>query len=101
MRERLPNRRASETIKLTYGPSRLKFYATLGYYPDGRLGEVFTNSAKAGSETATAMRDASILLSMALQHHVRVEDIRAAMTRDVEGMPEGAMGALLDAIAVS
>ena len=42
-RVRLPDRRAAETIQLEHGGQR--FTVTVGFYPDGRPGEVFTHGA--------------------------------------------------------
>src|SRR5262245_37190610 len=74
---------------------------TIGFYPDGRIGEVFLGAAKSGTALDIATRDSAILLSFALQHGATVDRIRSAMTRDEMGRPEGAMGALLDRIAVT
>lgn len=97
MREILPLRRRAET--LDFNLANGKFRATLGFYPDGRLGEVFINSPKVGTDVDVAIKDAAILLSFALQHGAKLEDIRPAMTRSASGQPEGAIGALLDLIA--
>ena len=46
-RTRLPDRRAAETVALEHGGTR--FMVTIGFYPDGRPGEVFTHGARSGS----------------------------------------------------
>jgi hypothetical protein len=43
MRERLPNRRSAITFNLDVGG--MHYICTLGYYADGRLGEVFLKGA--------------------------------------------------------
>ena len=96
-RELLPQRRPSETFTFDHGG--FEYRVTLGFYPDGRIGEVFLGAAKSGTALDIATRDSAILLSFALQHGATVEQIRSAMTRDVAGRPEGAMGVLLDRIA--
>ena len=48
-RERLPGRRPNETTDLELGGAR--YAVTIGFYPDGRPGEVFTAGAKVGSPT--------------------------------------------------
>jgi hypothetical protein len=40
-RVRLPDRRAAETVELEHGGQR--FTVTIGFYPDGRPGEVFAD----------------------------------------------------------
>lgn len=102
MRERLNNRRASEVLNFdhtTSGGATIHYQATLGFYDDDRLGEVFLNGTKIGTDTDIAVRDAAILLSFALQHGCTVETIRSAVTRDAKGRPEGVIGTLLDLIA--
>lgn len=103
-RERLPNRRRSESFEFehrNYAGAPFPYLATLGCYADGRLGEVFIYAGKVGTELDVAIKDAAILLSFALQHGATVEDIRSAMTRDAKGKPEGVMGTLLDLISAS
>lgn len=96
-RELLPARRQSETLNFRAGG--VVFTATMGYYEDGRLGEVFLNAGKIASETDVAARDSAVVLSIALQHGVSVEAVRAALTRRADGTPEGPMGILLDVLA--
>ena len=43
-RTRLPDRRAAETVQLEHGGTR--FMVTIGFYPDGRPGEVFTHGCE-------------------------------------------------------
>jgi ribonucleoside-diphosphate reductase alpha chain len=38
---------------------------TLGFYADGRVGEVFVTGAKAGTEVEANVRDTAILVSLA------------------------------------
>ena len=65
-RERLPNRRASESF--SFELDGLRFSATISRFADGRIGELFLNNHKAGNQTDTNARDAAIVLSFALQH---------------------------------
>lgn len=98
----LPNRRASETIKFQVvrrDRTPAVYHATLGYYPDGRLGEVFLSAGKTGSDVDVAARDSAIAFSFALQHGCSVETARAAFCRDEDGKPEGPLGTLLDLLA--
>ena len=46
-RQRLPNRRPAETADLNFDGTR--YAVTIGFYPDGRPGEVFTGNARVGS----------------------------------------------------
>lgn len=100
-REPLANRRVAETFHFEHVHPTGKtspFTATLGFYPDGRLGEIFLYAGKVGTEIDVAIKDAAILLSFALQHGCDAATMRAAMTRSSDGQPEGVIGTLLDLI---
>jgi hypothetical protein len=77
---------------------KLRFQGCVGYYPDGRPGEIFLDSSKSGTDVQVNMRDAAIAISMALQYGAELEDIRSAFTRRHDGTPEGPLGMLLDMI---
>ena len=96
-RELLPNRRRAQ--RLEYQVGKILYTAGLGYYPDGRLGEVFLNAGKIGAESDVIARDSAIAVSFALQHGCPVEVIRPAFTRDALGRPEGPLGILFDILA--
>jgi ribonucleoside-diphosphate reductase alpha chain len=100
VRERLPNRRRSETFdfEVTAGAAVLRYTATVGYYEDGRVGELFLNNHKSNSTADTNARDAAIALSFALQHGADLEDIRKALTRNSDGTATGPLGAALDVV---
>jgi hypothetical protein len=97
MRQRLPNRRASEN--LSFELNGLRFTATISRFPDGRISELFLNNHKFGNQSDTNARDGAILLSFALQHGADIEAIRKALCRDSQGRPLGPVGAALDLIA--
>lgn len=95
MRHRLPSRRAAETV--SYSVAGRPMTANIGYYPDGRVGEVFLVSAgKTGADLNIAMIEVAVAVSMALQHGCDLTTLRAAMPRTEEGRAEGAIGQLLD-----
>jgi len=71
---------------------------TVGYYPNGRLGEVFLNADRANSLLDFLMSDAAILASLALQHGCPLDEIRHALKRDVRGLAASPIGAALDRI---
>jgi|SRR6516162_4711118 hypothetical protein len=62
MRERLPNRRGSETFdfEVPAGTAVLHYTATVGYYANGRIGELFLNNHKSNSTADTNARDARL-----------------------------------------
>jgi hypothetical protein len=96
-RERLPNRRQRESVEFRH--AGLDFTLGAGFYPDGRIGEIFLSSHKPGSPIEAIARDAAIMASLALQFGVPLDTIRAALTRDHDGGPATLIGAALDTLA--
>ena len=96
-RERLPNRRLSESF--AFELEGLRFTATISRFEDGRVAELFLNNHKAGNQADTNARDAAILLSIALQHGAGLESIRKALCRDSAGLPLSPIGMALDLLA--
>jgi hypothetical protein len=94
MRERLPNRRASELFDFV--SMNMLFTASVSLYEDGRLGELFLDNHKAGSAIGTLVRDSAIALSFALQHGADLQAIRIALCRDSQGRALGPLGVALD-----
>jgi ribonucleoside-diphosphate reductase alpha chain len=72
-RERLPETRQSLTHKFEVG--QLEGYITVGFYEDGRPGEVFLKIAKHGSTISGLLDTIAVLTSMALQYGVPVETL--------------------------
>jgi hypothetical protein len=96
-RRRLPNRRAHEAIRFTF---RGRVYAAgVGRFPDGSVVEIFIDAEKQSTDAADDARDAAVTLSIALQHGVPPEAIRAAVTREADGSASGIVGAVLDLLA--
>src|SRR5258705_13576730 len=96
MRRTLPNRRRAETI--AFERDGASFVMTAGFYPDGRLGEVFLNADRANSLLDFLMSDAAILTSLALQHGCPLDEIRHALKRDARGVAASPIGAAVDRI---
>lgn len=96
-RQRLPNRRASETLSFEHGGTDIT--VTAGYYRDGRLGEIFINAGHANSTLDAIVSDAAIAVSFALQHGADLTTIKAALKRNSQGDPSSPIAAALDRIA--
>lgn len=95
MREPLPNRRQCMTVPFEH--NGVKYYATAGFYPDWRLGEIFLEGAKVGSMLQAQAHAAAIGASLALQHGCAPETLRDAMPRLEDGKaPADSLGACLD-----
>jgi len=98
-RERLPARRASENFTFEIGG--LRFTATVSWFDDGRLGEVFLGNHRADSHADACAKDAAILASIALQFGAPLDVIRKALLRDSRGRPSTPIGCALDWIAAN
>lgn len=95
-RQELPLRRRSETFEIDFAGLKKAHTVTVGYYEDGRVGEVFLNGGKSGEVVEAIARDGAVILSMALQHGVPIETIGHAITRDGQGMPQTIVGVVVD-----
>jgi ribonucleoside-diphosphate reductase alpha chain len=70
-RERLPDTRRSTTHKFEI--NQHEGYIIVGYYDDGRPGEVFVKMSKHGSTVSGLLDTIAVLTSMALQYGVPIE----------------------------
>ena len=76
-RERLPDRRPNETFDLEF--DGVPYAVTIGFFPDGRPGEVFTRGAKVGSSLDGLLDDACVALSILLQSGVEPGQLSHSM----------------------
>jgi hypothetical protein len=95
-RRRLPNRRASTTFNIEV--AGLKYKATVSYFPNGELAELFVSNHKAGNASDVAARDAGILVSLCLQYGCPAKIIAHALSRNTDGSASGVIGAVLDKV---
>ena len=93
-RVRLPDRRFAETVALEHSGTR--FMVTIGFYPDGRPGEVFTHGARSGSNLDALLADACVVISCLIQHGVAPRDLAASMGRLGNAEPASIIGAVID-----
>jgi hypothetical protein len=98
-RRRLPDRRRSTSFDLEVGG--LRYTCTVGWFPDGSIGELFLNNHKSNSSADTNARDSAITFSIAVQHGADPDVIRRALCRDSQGNASGPLGAALDIIATT
>ena len=96
-RERLPNRRASESF--TFECGGLRYHATISYFADGRIGEVFITNIKPSSQSDVNARDAAVVASLALQFGCPIDVLRKALMRDPRGVASSPLGIALDSLA--
>ena len=96
-RARLPNRRAAETVMLEHDCAR--YLVTIGFYENGRPGEVFTHGARSGSNIDALLADACVVVSCLIQHGVETSDLAGSMGRLGNAKPASIIGAVVDLIA--
>jgi hypothetical protein len=97
-RERLPARRRCSTRNFQHAGAR--FAVTVGYFEDGRIGEVFISGERPGSGLDLLAHDASIILSIGLQFGADLQTLRHGLTKDHDGSPATLLGSALAALAV-
>lgn len=104
-RKRLPQRRRAVSTEIDFvrgDGATVKYSATVGFYPDGKPGEIFINGPKDGTDMAAICADGSVLISIALQYGVPLEVLAAAIGRaplEVDGdpvRPVSVLGAAID-----
>lgn len=102
MRDRIPNRRGGETWTMDH--HGLRYTITASRSPDGRFVECFlapdrwTKAGKSGSDLEPILRDAGIIVSLALQHGCPLDELRHAITRDDDGRAASPLGTCIDAL---
>ena len=94
-RRRLPNRRFSQTFN--FEVEGQKYVATVSFFDEGNLAEMFVNSSgKLGSTADINAADGAVAVSLALQYGCPTDVLQKAMKRNADGSPQGPLGAALD-----
>lgn len=95
-REELNPRRECSTFDACFRGMQL----TISYaqYDDGRIAEIFVDTAAGSSDLANDIRDSAVSASLALQHGVTIGALRKSMLRSRNGRPAGVLGFVLDEI---
>ena len=114
-RQRLPSRREGYTFEVPHPDPRanIKYTVKLGFH-EGAVKEVFISCNKLTTAMHVGGIEIATLVSIALQHGASLEELAAAMPREEDVMaakiakangepepplvPQGAAGAVLDAI---
>lgn len=105
MRQSLPPRRLSHTVKVKWTPLSEKDHnalVTYGCDDEGKIKEAFVASYRAESEIIAMTNDACILYSRSLQHGDTLEELARAMmqntrtleTGEVQSRPASLIGAV-------
>lgn len=86
-RELLPPRRKSETHKIRIKGIRSALFVNIGFYPDGRVGEIFLDTDREGAGTRDIFHAFALIVSLALQHGVSIEEIQISL-KYFSGVPK-------------
>jgi hypothetical protein len=93
-RQRLPHRRRSESVG--FECNGLHYTATVSWFDDGRLGEIFLSNTKPSSQSDVNARDSAATASLAFQFGCPPDTLRRALLRDAHGAPSSPLGCALD-----
>ena len=97
-RSRPPYRR--NAIGFEFSHDGQSYRAHVGQFANGRLNELFLDSIKKPNSAVDAFAsDASILISLLLQHSATVAEIGHALRRKPDGAPASLIGAAVDQLA--
>src|SRR5436309_9766463 len=78
-RRRLPHRRGAVALDIEHAGHRYRMH--VGYFSDGAVGEVFLDAGKRDSTLDALAADATVLLSLLLQHGAPPVEIGHALRR--------------------
>ena len=98
-RQRLPNRRASETFAVEC--AGLSYVATISRFNDERIAELFLTNHRADSSAGIMSSDCAIAASLAFQYGCPVDVLSRALSRDGRGRPTSPLGVALAVVAAS
>jgi len=91
----LPQRRGGENFDFIVGST--KFTASIRRSgPNAPITEVFVNASKVDSDVDLSIRDAAVVISIALQYGVPVASLAHATGRNMDGKASSPIGAILD-----
>lgn len=98
-RARLPQRRPALVFNVPHPDpaSRVTYDVTVGF-DAGTPREIFIGCNKLTTAMHTSGLEIATLVSIALQHGATLDELAAAMPRDDRNQPQGAAGAVLDAV---
>ena len=83
VRERLPNRRWSETVDIEVAGRG--YQLGVGYFPDGRIGETFITGPNLGSDMHGLLADLGVVISRLFQYGDTPASLAAGMARLGDG----------------
>lgn len=97
--ETLPPRRSNRTIECMF--YEFRFQLLVGYYSDGRIGEVTFAGPRRGSALCYIVADACAIISELLQRYVSIETLTELVGRTEDGGAESIIGEIILQLAQS
>ena len=95
-RRLLPNRRRHESFAFQH--EGIDYVASVGFYLNGGIGEIFLNAGRPGCAVNVVAHDAAVTISLALQYGTPLAAIRKALLKLPNGQGAGPLGKALDLI---
>ena len=93
-RQPLSPRRKNQTFELAF--EGVRFQLTVGFYPNGRIGEVWLNGPRPDSALYHITRDACVLISHLLQRFVSPHTLFDSLPRAQDGSSASVIGAIIE-----
>ena len=97
----MPDRRPSITRTIQWAGK--EFSVSIGYWLDGRPGEIFMDGPKTGSDMRAILADACVVISLALQHGIEPSALAHSLARvpvsETESAPASVLGAVVEVLA--
>lgn len=93
-RQPLSPRRKNQSMELVF--DGMRFQLTVGFYPNGRIGEVWLNGLRPDSALYHITQDACVLISHLLQRFTSPHTLFDSMPRKADGSPASVIGAIIE-----
>lgn len=93
-RQPLLPRRKNQTIELVF--EAVRYQLTIGFYENGRIGEVWLNGPRPDSALYHITQDACILISHLLQRFTSPHTLYDSLPRKADGAPASVIGAIIE-----
>jgi hypothetical protein len=96
-RQPLSSRRKNQSMELVF--DGIRFHLTVGFYDNGRIGEVWLNGPRPDSALYHITQDACVLISHLLQRFASPHALFDSMPRKADGAPASVIGAIIELLA--
>lgn len=93
-RQPLSTRRKNQSMELVF--DGMRFQLTVGFYPNGRIGEVWLNGPRPDSALYHITQDACVLISHLLQRFASPHTLYDSLPRKADGASASVIGAIIE-----